>query len=101
MEILRDFAAICSEITVIVGAVVLLIKPIREKFLGTELTREGLKCLLRAEMLHTYYRHKNEGQIRQYALENFIACYNAYKALGGNSFIDRIDEEVREWEVTT
>jgi len=101
MEIVRDFAAICSEITVIVGAIVLLIKPIREKFLGTELTKEGLKCLLRAEMLHTYYGHKNEGKIRQYAFENFISCYEAYKALGGNSFIDRIYAEVSEWEDIT
>ena len=101
MEIVRDFAAICSEMTVIVGALVLLIKPIREKFLGTALTREGLKCLLRAEMLHTYYTHKNERKIRQYDFENFIACYKAYKALGGNSFIDHIYAEVQEWEVIT
>lgn len=101
MEFLRNTAAICSEITVIVGAIALMIKPIREKLLGTSLTKEGLKCLLRAEMLHTYYTHKNERQIRQYDFENFIACYNAYKALGGNSFIDRIYAEVKEWEVIT
>ena len=27
--------------------------------------------------------------------------YNAYKALGGNSFIDKIKHEVDEWEVVT
>ena len=99
MDIVRDFAAICSEITVIVGALALIIKPIREKILGTHLTREGLRCLLRAEMLHTYYTHKASRQIQQYDYENFIACYNAYKALGGNSFIDHIYAEVNEWEV--
>ena len=101
MDIVRDFAAICSEITVIAGAIALIIKPIREKILGTHLTREGLKCLLRAEMLQTYYANKNERKIRQYSYENFIACYDAYKALGGNSFIDHIHHEVSEWEVIT
>lgn len=99
MEFLRNAAAICSEFTVIVGAIALMIKPIREKLLGTSLTKEGIKCLLRAEMLHTYYTHKNERQIRQYDFENFIACYNAYKQLGGNSFVDHIRSELDEWEV--
>lgn len=101
MELLRDFAAICSELTVILGAVAMLIKPLREKLLGTQLTKDGLKCLLRAEMLHTYYKHREARTIRQYEYENFLACYNAYKALGGNSFIDHIFSEVSEWEVIT
>lgn len=101
IETMRNLAAICSEVTIICGAVALLIKPIRERVLGTRLTREGLKCLLRAEMLQTYYANKNERKIRQYCYENFIACYDAYKALGGNSFIDHIHHEVSDWEVIT
>ena len=38
-------------------------------------------------------------KIRQYEFENFIKCYDAYKALGGNSFIDDINLAVREWTV--
>ena len=26
-------------------------------------------------------------------------CYKAYKALGGNSFVERIYEEMREWDI--
>ena len=59
----------------------------------------GLKCLLRSEMLRIYYRHKDNEQIRQYELENFVFLYKAYKALKGNSFIDKIYKEVMEWEV--
>ena len=36
--------------------------------------------------------------IRQYELEDFIYLYRGYKALGGNSFIDRIKSEIDEWE---
>ena len=62
---------------------------------------QGIKCLLRSEMLRTYYNNKNEKKIRQYELENFIMLYKAYKALKGNSFIDKIYKEVMSWEVLT
>ena len=59
----------------------------------------GLKCLLRSEMLRIYYHHKDSENLRQYELENFVFLYKAYKALKGNSFIDKIYKEVMEWEV--
>ena len=62
---------------------------------------EGTKCQLRSEMLRTYYHHREGKQIRQFEYENFIKLYEAYKTLGGNSFIDRIYEEVHEWEIVT
>ena len=60
---------------------------------------EGQKCQLRSDMLRTYYKHKDECKIRQYELENFLLMYKSYKALKGNSFIDKIHDEVVEWEV--
>ena len=83
------------------------------KLLATELTImsplivaifliiQGIKCLLRTEMLRTYYHNKDKEKIRQFELENFIALYKAYKALRGNSFIDKINNEVMSWEVIT
>jgi tRNA splicing endonuclease len=62
---------------------------------------QGIKCLLRSEMLNTYYHNKDAEKIRQYELENFIQLYKAYKALRGNSFIDKIYNEVMKWEVIT
>lgn len=62
---------------------------------------QGIKCLLRSEMLRTYYGNKETEKIRQYEMENFIKLYKAYKALKGNSFIDKIYKEVMEWEVIT
>ena len=50
-------------------------------------------------MLQIYYRNKEAETLRQYELENFIMLYDAYKALKGNSFIDKIYKEVLTWEV--
>ena len=80
---------------------ILAIRPLRERFLGTASIREGQRCTLRAYMLSTYYKHHDNDRIRQYEYENFILMYKAYKALGGNSFIDRIYAEVMTWEVET
>lgn len=61
----------------------------------------GVRCQLRSDMLHIYYQYKDTKKIRQYELENFVYLYKAYKALHGNSFIDKIYKEVMAWEVIT
>ena len=59
----------------------------------------GTKCQLRSEMLRIYYHNREAKTIRQYENENFVLLYEAYKALKGNSFIDKIYKEVQSWEV--
>ena len=59
----------------------------------------GQKCQLRNDMLRIYYKHKETKQIHQYEYESFVLMYEAYKALKGNSFIDKIYKEVQTWEI--
>lgn len=96
-----QFIGMFTGILACVNLCILLIRPIRERVLGTKDIREGQKCSLRADMLRTYYNNRESDTIRQYEKENFIYMYKAYKALGGNSFIDDIYEEIRHWEVVT
>lgn len=100
-EILHDVAGFCSTLTVIFSAILLFVKPLREKVLGTREIKDGQKCLLRSEMLRIYYKNREVERIRQYEFENFIFCYRAYKKLRGNSFIDHIKKEIESWEVVT
>ena len=99
MESLSKLAALCSELTVILAAVALLVKPLRDKLLGLDKLTDALRCQLRHDMLHTYYRHREDKTIRQYEMEDFLSLYRGYKALGGNSFMDRIKDEVDDWGV--
>ena len=87
-------AALVGEIAVLIG----VITPI---FVKVNRISNGTKCQLRSEMLRIYYHHKDGGVIRQYEYENFVFLYEAYKALGGNSFIDKIYAEVKKWEIVT
>lgn len=101
MNLMLTIAQYASCITTVAAVVVLLIKPIRERVLGLRSVQDGQKCLLRADMLHVYYKHRESEKIRQYEYENFTLEYKAYKALGGNSFIDHIYQEVNSWDVLT
>lgn len=89
---MSTIAAFITEIGIIIGVLVPVVAVIICLI-------NGMKCLLRSEMLRTYYHNKDREKIRQYEKENFEYLYKAYKALKGNSFIDDIRVEVRTWEV--
>ena len=95
-QLIADHA---KDICQIATCAVLIIKPLREWLFGTEAIREGQRCLLRSEIVRIYYRHRDDRQLREYEFKNMQQCYEAYKALKGNSFIDRIHEEMQEWEI--
>lgn len=99
MELLIKISAVTGAFMSIVAFISLFFKPAREKLLDTKTIKEGQKCLLRSEMLRIYYEHNKKDTIGQFEFENFMMLYNAYKSLGGNSFIDKVKEEVKNWEV--
>lgn len=94
---MEEIVEIIKNVTVIGGAIASLITLISVAVILIK----GLKCLMRSQMLHTYYRHKDTKQIRQYEMQNFLELYEAYKVMRGNSFIDEINEEVTSWEIIT
>lgn len=83
-----------GEISVLLGVIVPVIVSIRK-------IANGTRCQLRSEMLRIYYHNRERERIRQYEFENFVMLYDAYKALKGNSFIDKIYREVQKWEVVS
>lgn len=101
LDALTKVAQIAGEVTGIAAMLILFVKPIREKILGASEIREGQKSLLRDRMSTVYYKHLDEKRLRQYEYENFMSLYKSYKAMGGNSFIDHIKNEVDQWEVTS
>lgn len=90
LKILEHWPALAAEMVAIVPILVAVWK-----------VCNGQKCLLRSDMLNIYYHNREKKVIRQYEYENFVMLYEAYKALKGNSFIDKIYSEVKEWEVIT
>jgi hypothetical protein len=91
---LTTLVTLITELGVLLGVIVPVIVSIRK-------ISEGTKCQLRSEMLRIYYHNREDGEIRQYEYENFVMLYDAYKALKGNSFIDKIYKEVQSWEIVS
>ena len=89
---LTIIATLITEIGALLGVILPIIKSVKK-------IAEGTKCQLRSEMLRIYYSNKDDKKIRQFEFENFVMLYEAYKALNGNSFIDKIYEEVHSWEI--
>jgi hypothetical protein len=89
---LTTIVTLIGEIGVLLGVIIPVIMSVVK-------IAEGTKCQLRSEMLRTYYNNRDKGEIRQYEYENFVMLYEAYKALKGNSFIDKIYEEVHSWNI--
>lgn len=87
-------ATLIGEIGVMLGVVAPVIVSVRK-------ISNGTRCQLRSEMLRIYYHNREHRTIRQYEYENFVMLYEAYKALKGNSFIDRIYAEVQEWDIVS
>lgn len=91
---LTTLVTLIGEIGVLIGVILPVIVIIRK-------ISNGTKCQLRSEMLRIYYHNRQDGEIRQYEYENFVLLYEAYKALKGNSFIDKIYSEVKTWEIVS
>lgn len=80
-------------------SIISIITLIKNGLLNMTAIKEGLKALLRSRILEIYYKYEQDRTLRQYQREDVDRLYKAYKALGGNSFIDDIYEEMREWKV--
>ena len=100
-------------ISIVTGGYALLVtlcKPIRQKLFNIEASkiekaqdrenqRETDKCLLRDRITSIYFKHVHEKEMKEYEYENLEHLYIQYKNLGGNSFVDKIWNEVQTWRV--
>lgn len=89
---LTTIVTLIGEVGVLIGVIVPVIMKINK-------IATGEKCQLRSDMLQIYYHNRDKKEIKQYEYENFVLLYEAYKALKGNSFIDKIYGEVQTWKI--
>lgn len=99
MENFHQIALAASELMAIFTLLAFLVRPLRERIFADKAAREGMQCLLRSEIVRTYYRHLDDKQMREYEFENLSKCYKAYTKNGGNSFVNHIYEEMETWTI--
>ena len=57
---------------------------------------DGMKCLLRLEIIRDCTHYLAKGYVPVYAMENILDSYGAYHALGGNGTITKMVEELKK-----
>ena len=110
---LEELASIASIAQGVAGAITIalfFIKPFRVWFLGIKDRKkkndireaqeyESVKCLLRSDIVRIYYANRSKKELYSFEYENVSMLYEAYKKMGGNSFVDRIWAEMQEWTI--
>ena len=57
---------------------------------------DGMKCLLRLEIIRDCTHYLAKGYVPVFAMENILDSYGAYHALGGNGTITKMVEELKK-----
>ena len=57
---------------------------------------KGTMLLLRVQLIEYHDKYAALGEIPSYAYQNFCEMYETYHALGGNSMITKMREEIEE-----
>lgn len=61
---------------------------------------EALKCLLRSNLVNQYFVYKEAKKMPYYCKQNWYAMFEAYKNLGGNSFVIDLKQKIDDIEVS-
>ena len=99
MNTLLTIASACSAVVTIAALVVAIFKPFKKILKFYKADNEVMLCLLRANILNTYRLFKADKKIPQVERQNIDLEYQAYKSRNGNTFIDDVYSEIREWEI--
>ena len=127
MELVTQLGGYAGAIVTIVGLIVMVFKPIRNKFVEfvtkisgkdktaeqldkiltsvndltaqNQIQSEALVSVIRNTIMHLYYKYRNADTISAYERENIEKLFAAYQALGGNSFVAECVEEIRNIQI--
>ena len=82
--------------TGVLGYLVAKIKNYKKRDTNQE---EALKCLLRSNLVNQYFVYKETQKMPYYCKQNWYAMFEAYKNLGGNSFVIDLKQKIDDIEV--
>ena len=80
-------------LTALMGYIVWLLKNQKK---DRDANSNGTKMLLRVQLIDYHDKYMAKGEIPSYAYENFCEMYEAYHALGGNSMVTKMYDEIRD-----
>ena len=67
--------------------------------INKEKSDKAVLSLMRNEITNIYYENVAAKSLKSYEKENLNALYEAYKAMGGNSYVQALEKEMNTWQV--
>lgn len=89
LQFLKEYWVI---ITFFIGEIVVLLGFVKSIHRGT-------KCSLRNDIVEVYEKCKLTKTITKYQLETVCLSYEEYRKLKGNSFVEKLVEEIKTFEI--
>ena len=80
-------------LTALMGYIVWLLKNQKK---DRDANSNSTKMLLRVQLIDYHDKYMAKGEIPSYAYENFCEMYEAYHALGGNSMVTKMYDEIQD-----
>lgn len=95
---INSAATLISSLLVLIGFAAAIVGV----FVKLKNISNGQQCQLRHDITATYYKHEDEETpvLREFERKDLDDLFDAYKALGGNHFVDDIYERMRDWKVS-
>lgn len=64
-----------------------------------DVLQQGTKDVLRQKIMDIYYAHRHERKYTLHEKEKLTELYKDYKKEGGNSYIDKYYNRMKDWEI--
>lgn len=74
---------------------------LKNKILNEEIQNEALKMLIQNKLTIVYYKYEAEQEIPDIVFRNWENLFKIYKSLGGNDYIDSLNDKIKTWRTTT
>lgn len=76
-----------------------MITDIHDQRYMNQLQTEALLSLLRNSVTHIYYKNEQNATLREYEAKILSSHMEIYLRLGGNSFIQRLNDIMKTWTI--
>lgn len=90
---IEQIASLVAFLVALIGGIEFLLQRLKKA-----LSKPSMD-LLRIQILQIYYEYKDSKKIPIFMKQAVDLCFDTYRGLGGNSFIESVKNEIDTWEV--
>ena len=83
-------------VPLILGYLISRLATLKKKNKATDV---ALRTLLQNNLTNTYFVYDPRKQITDYQYRNWLNMFGSYKELGGNEYVDTLNEKMKEWTI--